>query len=83
MLAAQGELLQKPLGTTWITYTRCHDDIGLGYDDAMIAAAGYNAYEHRKFLKEFYSGAHAYSYARGALFSVNPKTQDARISGSL
>ncbi|WP_204307226.1 hypothetical protein, partial [Enterobacter hormaechei] len=23
MLAAQGELLQKPLGTTWITYTRC------------------------------------------------------------
>jgi amylosucrase len=83
MLAAQGELLQKPLGTTWITYTRCHDDIGLGYDDAMIAAAGYNAYEHRKFLKEFYSGVTAYSYARGALFSVNPKTQDARISGSL
>lgn len=83
MLAAQGELLQKPLGTTWITYTRCHDDIGLGYDDSMIAAAGYNAYEHRKFLKDFYSGAHSYSYATGALFSVNPKTQDARISGSL
>lgn len=83
MLAAQGELLQKPLGTTWITYTRCHDDIGLGYDDAMIAAAGYNAYEHRRFLKDFYSGAHEYSYATGALFSVNPKTQDARISGSL
>jgi amylosucrase len=83
MLAAQGELLQKPLGTTWITYTRCHDDIGLGYDDSMIAAAGYNAYEHRKFLKDFYSGGHPYSYSTGALFSVNPKTQDARISGSL
>lgn len=83
MLAAQHELLQKPLGTTWITYTRCHDDIGLGYDDSMIAAAGFNAYEHRKFLKEYYSGSFHNSPATGALFSVNPKTQDARISGSL
>jgi len=83
MLAAQHELLQKPFGTTWITYTRCHDDIGLGYDDSMIAAAGFNAYEHRKFLKEYYSGNFPNSPAAGALFSVNPKTQDARISGSL
>ena len=83
MLAAQQELLQKPFGTSWITYTRCHDDIGLGYDDSMIAAAGYNAYEHRKYLKEYYSGSLPGSPAAGALFSVNPKTQDARISGSL
>jgi amylosucrase len=83
MLAAQHDLLQKPLGTTWITYTRCHDDIGLGYDDEIIAAAGFNAYEHRKFLKDYYSGNHSFSTASGALFSVNPKTQDARISGTL
>jgi len=83
MLAAQHELLQKPYGSTWITYTRCHDDIGLGYDDYMIAHAGYNPYGHRKFLKEYYSGAIQDSPATGALFSVNPKTQDARISGSL
>ena len=83
MLAAQQEILQKPFGCSWITYTRCHDDIGLGYDDSMIRAAGFNAYEHRKFLKEYYSGALPYSPASGALFSVNPKTQDARISGSL
>ena len=83
MLAAQYELLQKPYGTSWITYTRCHDDIGLGYDDSMIAAAGFNAYEHRKYLKEYYSGKYPGSPAVGALFSVNPKTQDARISGSL
>lgn len=83
MLAAQHELLQKPFGCTWISYTRCHDDIGLGYDDSMIAAAGFNAYEHRKFLKEYYAGVHPLSTATGALFSVNPKTQDARISGSL
>ena len=83
MLAAQHEILQKPYGTSWITYTRCHDDIGLGYDDYMIQHAGYNAYEHRKFLKEYYAGIAKGSPAKGALFSVNPKTQDARISGSL
>jgi amylosucrase len=36
MLAAQHELSRKPYGTSWITYTRCHDDIGLGYNDYMI-----------------------------------------------
>ncbi|MBL0356244.1 MAG: alpha-amylase [Chitinophagaceae bacterium] len=83
MLAAQHEILQKPYGTSWITYTRCHDDIGLGYDDYMIQHAGFNPYEHRRFIKDYYSGASPGSPARGALFSVNPKTQDARISGSL
>lgn len=83
MLAAQHELLQKPYGTSWITYTRCHDDIGLGYDDMMIEQAGYNSYAHRKYLKEYYAGAHKSSPAIGALFSSNPKTGDARISGSL
>ena len=83
MLAAQHELLKKPYGTSWITYTRCHDDIGLGYDDYMIRNAGFNAYEHRRFLKDYYSGNYPGSPAAGALFSVNPKTQDARISGSL
>ena len=83
MLAAQHELLQKPYGTSWITYTRCHDDIGLGYDDEMIRHAGFDPYQHRKFLQDFYSGNHPYSTATGALFSSNPKTGDARISGSL
>lgn len=83
MLAAQHEILQKPYGTSWITYTRCHDDIGLGYDDYMIQYAGYNPYEHRKFLKNYYSGFYPGSPAMGALFSSNPKTGDARISGSL
>ena len=83
MLAAQHEILQKPYGTSWITYTRCHDDIGLGYDDYMIQHAGYNSFEHRRYMKDYYSGAIPGSPATGALFSVNPKTQDARISGSL
>jgi len=83
MMAAQHELLQKPYGCSWITYTRCHDDIGLGYEDYMIQQAGFSPYEHRKFIKEYYSGAFEGSPAAGALFSVNPRTQDARISGSL
>ncbi len=83
MLAAQSELLKKPYGTSWITYTRCHDDIGLGYDDTTIEQAGYNSYAHRRFLKDYYSGAHPGAPAIGALFASNPKTGDARISGSL
>jgi amylosucrase len=83
MLAAQHEILQKPYGTTWITYTRCHDDIGLGYDDYMIQHAGFDPFQHRRFLMEYYSGGYSASPAMGALFSVNPRTNDARISGSL
>lgn len=85
MLNAQHEILKKPYGTSWITYTRCHDDIGLGYDDYMISQAGKEPYEHRKFLKDYYSfsGDQWMSPARGALFSSNPKTGDARISGTL
>jgi len=83
MLAAQHEILKKPFGTSWINYTRCHDDIGLGYEDYMIQQAGFKPYEHRRFLKDYYSGNHPGSPANGALFSSNPKTGDARISGSL
>jgi amylosucrase len=83
MMAAQHDILQKPYGTTWITYTRCHDDIGLGYEDAMIQQAGYSPSEHRKFMKNYYSGQFRGSTSKGALFGVNPKTNDARISGSL
>ncbi|WP_051286987.1 alpha-amylase family glycosyl hydrolase [Algoriphagus mannitolivorans] len=85
MLNAQHEILQKPYGTSWITYTRCHDDIGLGYDNYMIEQAGKDPFRHRQFLKEYYSfsGEQWMSPARGALFSSNPKTGDARISGTL
>jgi amylosucrase len=83
MQRAQTDILKKPQGTTWISYTRCHDDIGLGYSDEDITAAGFNAFNHRTYIKEYYSGVHPYSTASGALFSVNPNTGDARISGSL
>lgn len=68
---------------TWLNYLRCHDDIGLGFDDADIRAIGYEPVQHRKFLINYYTGNYADSDARGLLFGHNQKTGDARISGSL
>jgi len=68
---------------TWLNYVRCHDDIGLGFDDADIRAVGYEPAEHRKFLIDYYIGEYADSFARGLPFGHNLKTGDARISGSL
>lgn len=68
---------------TWLNYVRCHDDIGLGFDDRDIAAAGYNASSHRQFLIDYFTGTYPASPARGRPFGSNQKTGDARISGSL
>ncbi len=68
---------------TWLNYVRCHDDIGLGFDDVDIVAAGYQPVSHRKFLLDYFTGAYDDSIARGVPFGRNLKTGDARISGSL
>jgi len=68
---------------TWLNYIRCHDDIGLGFDDADIRAVGYEPVDHRKFLINYYTGNFSDSDARGFPFGQNLKTGDARISGSL
>ncbi len=44
---------------------------------------GINGYDHRRFLNAFYTGRFAGSFARGLPFQENPRTGDARISGSL
>jgi amylosucrase len=71
-----------PAPTSWVTYARCHDDIGWAVTDTDAGAVGLSGFEHRRFLNDFYSGRFPYSYARGALFQENPATGDARISGS-
>jgi len=68
---------------TWLNYVRCHDDIGLGYDDNDIRQIGSDPTSHRKFLIDYYTGAYDDSDARGLPFGHNHKTGDARISGSL
>ena len=68
---------------TWLNYIRCHDDIGLGFDDADIRLAGYDPVPHRRFLIDYFTGEYPDSFARGMPFGHNAKTGDARISGSL
>jgi amylosucrase len=68
---------------TWLNYIRCHDDIGLGFDDTDIRLAGYDPIPHRRYLIDYFTGQYAESFARGMPFGHNAKTGDARISGSL
>jgi amylosucrase len=76
--------LATPPGTTaWITYVRCHDDIGWAIADSDAAATGVSGFGHRKFLSDFYAGEFPGSWARGLVFQENPATGDRRISGSL
>lgn len=70
-----------PAPTAWVSYLRCHDDIGWAVSDADAAAAGLGGFEHRRFLSEFFGGRFPGSFARGALFQENPLTGDVRISG--
>jgi hypothetical protein len=42
---------------TWLNYVRCHDDIGLGFDDADIVRSGYEPHAHRRFLVDYFTGA--------------------------
>lgn len=73
----------KPFGTTWLSYARCHDDIGLGFSDRDAETAGYSPFKHRKFLQKYYTGKFEGSISSGELFMYNPLTEDARISGTL
>ncbi len=68
---------------TWLNYVRCHDDIGLGFDDVSIERAGYDPKAHRRFLVNYLTGRFEGSGARGLPFGQNVHTGDARISGSL
>jgi amylosucrase len=82
MAQSLGRMRDIPASTSWVTYVRCHDDIGWAVSDHDAAAVGWSGRHHRRFLTDFYSGRHPMSYARGALFQDNPATGDARISGS-
>lgn len=73
----------KPATCTWINYLRCHDDIGLGFDEAHLYALGKHPLAHKHYLVQYYSGQFPGATATGTPFSVNPKTGDARISGTL
>ena len=71
-----------PPTTAWVTYLRCHDDIGWAIDDGDAAAVGLSGSAHRAFLSDYYAGLFPGSAARGPVFQHNPVTGDRRISGS-
>ncbi len=66
----------------WVNYVRCHDDIGWTFSDEDAAQLGINGFDHRRFLNDFYTGKFPGSFARGLPFQENPRTGDARISGT-
>jgi hypothetical protein len=76
------ERFSIPAHCTWVNYVRCHDDIGWTFSDEDAFRLGVNGYDHRQFLNAFYTGRFPGSYARGLPFQENPKTGDARISGT-
>ncbi|MGN6303008.1 MAG: alpha-amylase family protein [Angustibacter sp.] len=81
-VAALRSLPSPPPSTAWITYVRCHDDIGWAIDDRDAESAGVTGPGHRAFLSDFYAGEFPGSTARGLVFQANPVTGDRRISGT-
>ncbi len=77
------QLPPPPSTTAWVTYARCHDDIGWAVSDEDAAAVGLDGHAHRRFLSDFYSGDFPGSWARGLVFQENHTTGDRRISGSM
>ena len=71
-----------PDGCAWVNYVRCHDDIGWAFSDEDVVAGGFEPGGHRRFLTDFYTGRYAGSFARGTPFQEDPKTGDARVSGT-
>ena len=71
-----------PPGAGWVTYVRCHDDIGWAITEEDAGAVGEDAHLHRRFLADFYAGDFPASFARGARFQLEPHTGEARTSGT-
>jgi glycosidase len=76
------ERYKIPTECVWVNYVRCHDDIGWTFSDEDAFRLSINGYDHRKFLNAFYTGRFDGSFAMGLPFQENPKTGDARISGT-
>jgi amylosucrase len=75
-------MIPTPPHASWVTYVRCHDDIGWAIDDAAARERGWDGPSHRRFLSSFYAGELGYSYAEGAHFQEDFVSGDRRTSGS-
>jgi amylosucrase len=79
---ALAALPATPEDANFVTYLRCHDDIGWAVDDTVAGSLGIDGSAHRSFLASYYRGDFPGSPARGAAFSSNPESGDERTSGS-
>lgn len=79
---ALAERFQLPDGCSWVNYVRSHDDIGWTFADEDAHKLNINAYDHRQFLNNFFTGRFPGSFARGLPFQENPRTGDMRVSGT-
>jgi amylosucrase len=71
-----------PAGAGWVTYVRCHDDIGWAITPEDAARVGEDDHLHRRFLADFYAGEFPGTFARGARFQPDPRSGEARTSGT-
>jgi amylosucrase len=78
---ALGRRRSVPGRTTWVTYVRCHDDIGWAVSDEDAWALGTDPAAHRRFLCDYYAGRFPGSFGRGLDFQPDPHTGEARTSG--
>ena len=72
---------KKPTNTTWINYARCHDDIGLGFEDYLIHELGKNPLHHRLYMLKYYCDGQE-NFGKGFRFMQEPNG-NARLSGSM
>ena len=56
MTHALASMPPVPPGAGWVTYVRCHDDIGWAITEEDAGAVGEDAHLHRRFLSDFYAG---------------------------
>ena len=56
-----------PPGAGWVTYVRCHDDIGWAITEEDAGRVGENGHLHRRFLADFYGASSRLVRPRRAL----------------
>ena len=72
-----------PEDGVWINYARCHDDIGWGFETDILKELGCDPEHHKQFMIRFMEGTYPGSFSKGELYEFNPRTLDARNSGTL
>ncbi len=74
---------ELPKHGAWINYIRCHDDIGWGLNEDALQSYGFDPFQHKQFLINFYNGSFEGSFSKGQNYQYNKNTLDARTNGTL